>query len=56
MAAWGIRCGSPSASVFLMGLTRFRLREIVEKAAGKATDLISAKQVSANDSEYRVAA
>ena len=34
-----------------MGLTRFRRGEIAETATGQATDLISAKQVNAEDAD-----
>lgn len=42
--------------LLMRGLTRFRLREIVEKAAGQVTDLIRAKQANANNDVYAVAA
>lgn len=38
-----------------MGLPRFRRGEHAEWTAGEATDLIGAKPVDANDSDYRQA-
>ena len=48
--------GSSGDCVFLMGLTWFRQGEIVEKATRKATDVIRAKLVTANDDYYALAA
>lgn len=39
---------------FLMGVTWFRQGEIAEKAAGKATDLIRANNLNANEDVYAV--
>lgn len=35
-----------------MGMPRFRRAKITETAAGKATDLIRAKTINANDDVY----
>ena len=41
-----------TARVILMGQSRFRQGKIAERTTGKATDLISAKTVKANDDFY----